>query len=92
VSTVKKNDEIIALEKRKVDILGKEERVKEDDDLMYECFKSLVLHMKCLPHIRPHLHGTDFSLNTSVSHCQCHSTSVPYSFIHLSLMLYNLGN
>jgi len=48
--------------------------------------------MKCLSHIRPHMHVTDFSLNTSVPHRQCHSTSVPYSFIHLSPMMYNLGN
>jgi hypothetical protein len=61
VCIFKKNDEIIALEKRKLDILGKERTVKEDDDLTYECFKSLLPHMKCLPHIRrPRLHWERF--------------------------------
>jgi len=31
-----------------------------------------------------------FSLSTSVFPCQYHSTIAPYSFIHLSLMLYNV--
>jgi len=92
VCIIKKNDEIIAFEKKKLDILGKESTVKEDDYLMYEGFKSLLPHLKCLLHIRPHLHGTDFSLNNSVSHCHCHSSNVTYSFVHQLLVLYNLGN
>ena len=38
--------------------------------------------------------GTEssFSMNTSVPHCQYHSTNVAYSFIHPSLMLHNVSN
>jgi len=37
VCTIKKNDEVIAFEK-KLDTLGEERTVEEDDDLMYESF------------------------------------------------------
>jgi len=36
--------------------------------------------------------GTVFSLSSLIFPCHYHSANVLYSFVHLSLMLYNLGN
>jgi hypothetical protein len=35
VCTIKKDDEIIGFEKKKLDVLGKERALKEDDDLTF---------------------------------------------------------
>lgn len=43
----KKNDEIIAIEKQKLEILEREQNLTDDDDLCF--FKSLLPHMKKLP-------------------------------------------
>ena len=50
VCTIKKNDEVIAFEK-KLDTLGEERTVEEDDDLMYESFwKPVATHEVSVPY------------------------------------------
>lgn len=36
--------------------------------------------------------GASFPASTSVLQCQYHFTNIPYSLIHLSLMLHNVSN
>jgi hypothetical protein len=46
----------------------------------------------CVIYGGQHDTGTGFSLSILILPCHYHSANVPYSFIRLSLMLYNLSN
>lgn len=49
-STIKRNEELIALEKKKIEILEKDAKEEDDDDLLF--LKSLLPHIKSFPVIR----------------------------------------
>lgn len=49
-SIIKRNEELIALERKKIEILEKDANVEDDDDLLF--FKSLLPHIKSLPVIK----------------------------------------
>ncbi|KAK9680425.1 BESS motif [Popillia japonica] len=57
-SIIKRNEELIALERKKIEILENDANVEDDDDLLF--FKSLLPHIKSLPVIKNCVFGQKY--------------------------------